>query len=109
DAIFYCPHSPDENCDCRKPKAGLFVQIGERYGVDLANVPTAGDSLRDLQAGATAGCEPHLLLTGMGAACRNVDPLPAEYPPNTRVHEDLAAFVDFLLAREERAALLENN
>src|SRR6478609_7094276 len=96
EAVFYCPHSPDEGCDCRKPKPGLFRQIGERFGVDLANVPTAGDSLRDLLAGAAAGCEPHLLLTGMGQACRGV-PLPPEYPPNTRVHEDLAAFVDFLL------------
>jgi len=107
DAIFYCPHSPDEDCGCRKPKPGLFLQIGERYGVDLANVPTAGDSLRDLQAGAAAGCEPHLLLTGMGAACRNVDPLPAEYPANTRVHDDLSAFVDFLLAREAQKAALQ--
>ena len=104
DAVFYCPHSPDENCECRKPKPGLFLQIAERYGVDLANVPTAGDSLRDMLAGAAAGCEPHLLLTGMGAACRGV-PLPPEYPPKTRVHEDLAAFVDFLLEREERNAL----
>ena len=109
DAIFYCPHSPDENCNCRKPKAGLFLQIGERYGVDLANVPTAGDSLRDLQAGASAGCEPHLLLTGMGAVCRGVDPLPAEYPMHTRVHDDLAAFVAFLLTREEQTASLEKS
>jgi D-glycero-D-manno-heptose 1,7-bisphosphate phosphatase len=107
DAIFYCPHSPDENCGCRKPQPGLFLQIGERYGIDLANVPTAGDSLRDLQAGAAAGCEPHLLLTGMGAACRSVDPLPPEYPPNTQVHEDLSAFVDFLLAREAQKAALQ--
>ncbi len=107
DAVFYCPHSPDEDCGCRKPKPGLFLQIGERYGVDLANVPTAGDSLRDLQAGAAAGCEPHLLLTGMGAACRNVDPLPSEYPANTRVHDDLSAFVDFLLAREAQKAALQ--
>ena len=107
DAIFYCPHSPDEDCACRKPKPGLFLQIGERYGVDLANVPTAGDSLRDLQAGAAAGCEPHLLLTGMGAACRNVDPLPPEYPAHTRVHDDLSAFVDFLLAREAQKAALQ--
>jgi D-glycero-D-manno-heptose 1,7-bisphosphate phosphatase len=105
DAVFYCPHSPDENCDCRKPKPGLFLQIGDRYGIDLKGVPTCGDSLRDLQAGAAAGCEPHLLLTGMGAACRGVDPLPSEYPANTLVHDDLAAFVDFLLAREARDAL----
>ena len=107
EAIFYCPHSPDEDCGCRKPKPGLFLQIGERYGVDLANVPTAGDSLRDLQAGAAAGCEPHLLLTGMGAACRNVDPLPLDYPANTQVHDDLSAFVDFLLAREAQKAALQ--
>ena len=103
-AVFYCPHSPDVGCECRKPKPGLFHQIGERFGVDLAHVPTAGDSLRDLQAGAAAGCETHLLLTGMGAARRGA-PLPPEYPPNTRVHEDLSAFVDFLLEREEKAAL----
>lgn len=105
DAIFYCPHSPDEHCDCRKPKPGLFHQIGERYGIDLAGVPAAGDSLRDLLAGAAAGCEPHLLLTGMGEACRGVHPLPPEYPPGTVVHEDLAAFARWLLAREERESL----
>ena len=106
DAVFYCPHSPDEACECRKPKSGLFRQIGERYGIDLAGVPTAGDSLRDAQAGAAVGCEPHLVLTGMGAACRGVTPLPADYPAGTRVHEDLAAFVEFLLVREEQAAVL---
>ena len=104
DAVFFCPHAPDEGCNCRKPMPGLFEQIGERYGIDLRGMPTAGDSLRDLQAGYAAGCEPHLLLTGMGAACRGVDPLPAEYPPGTRVHDDLPAFVDFLLAREAQQA-----
>jgi len=102
DAVFYCPHSPDEGCDCRKPKPGLFHQIGERYGIDLSQVPAAGDSLRDLQAGAAAGCEPHLLLTSIGADFRD-KPLPPEFPPNTQVHEDLAAFVDFLLEREAQA------
>ena len=105
DAVFFCPHSPDENCDCRKPKSGLFRQIGERYGVDLAGVPAVGDSLRDVQPGAAAGCEPHLLLTGMGQACRGVDPLPPGYPPGTRVHDDLAAFAQHLLAREAQGAL----
>jgi len=104
DAVFFCPHAPDEGCHCRKPKPGLFEQIADRYGIDLRGMPTAGDSLRDLQAGHAAGCEPHLLLTGMGAACRGVDPLPAEYPPGTRVHDDLPAFVDFLLAREAQQA-----
>lgn len=103
DAVFYCPHSPDEDCECRKPKPGLFLQIGERYGVDLANVPVAGDSLRDVLAGAAVGCEPHLLLTGLDKARGGGAALPPEYPPNTRVHVDLAAFVEFLLAREAQA------
>ena len=50
DAIFVCPHGPDEQCVCRKPLPGLFEQIGERYGMDLKGVHTVGDSLRDLHA-----------------------------------------------------------
>ncbi|RYY99394.1 MAG: D-glycero-beta-D-manno-heptose 1,7-bisphosphate 7-phosphatase [Comamonadaceae bacterium] len=103
DAVFYCPHSPDEDCLCRKPRPGLFHQIRDRYGIDLSHVPTAGDSLRDLQAGAAAGCEPHLILTGLGAACRGTA-LPPEYPAGTHVHETLSDFAGFLLAREAQAA-----
>ncbi|APW39759.1 D-glycero-beta-D-manno-heptose-1,7-bisphosphate 7-phosphatase [Rhodoferax koreense] len=99
DAVFYCPHAPDDGCACRKPRPGLFEQIGERFGVELAGVPTAGDSARDLQAGAAAGCEPHLVLTGKGAAYRG-QPLPPSLPANTIVHEDLAAFAGFIVERE---------
>lgn len=102
EAVFFCPHKPEDGCACRKPKPGLFEQIGERYGVELAGVPAVGDSLRDLQAGAAAGCEPHLVLTGKGAALRN-EPLPAAFPAGTTVHEDLASFASFLIAREARA------
>ncbi len=103
DAVFYCPHSAEEGCHCRKPLPGLFEQIGERMGVDLRGVPVVGDGLRDLQAGVLVGCEPHLVLTGKGAALRG-RPLPPEYPPGTRVHADLAAFADHLIARSVRAA-----
>jgi len=99
DAVFYCPHAPDDGCTCRKPQPGLFLQIGERLGVELRNVPTAGDSVRDLQAGAAAGCEPHLVLTGKAAAFRGAA-LSPDFPPGTVVHEDLMAFANFLLARE---------
>jgi D-glycero-D-manno-heptose 1,7-bisphosphate phosphatase len=103
DAVFYCPHAPDDDCACRKPRPGLFLQIGERMGVDLQGVPTVGDSARDLQAGVAAGCEPHLVLTGKAAAGRDqgTAPLvPQDCPPNTIVHLDLAAFAEFLTARE---------
>ena len=66
DAMFYCPHSADENCDCRKPKSGMIKEIGLRFSTDLTNVPGVGDALRDLQAYAESGCQPILVLTGKG-------------------------------------------
>ena len=99
DAVFYCPHTPDDLCQCRKPAPGLFEQIGERYVVNLADVPAVGDAPRDAKGAVAAGCEPHLVLTGKGAAHRG-HPLPEAFPPNTQVHEDLSAFVDWLVARD---------
>ena len=101
DAVFYCPHTPDEGCTCRKPLPGLFEQIGDRFGIDLkvTRTPVVGDGLRDLQAGFAAGCEPHLVLTGKGAEFRGCA-LPDTYPLSTTVHEDLAAFADWLIARQ---------
>lgn len=100
DAVFYCPHSPEESCNCRKPAPGLFEQIGERYGMDLTGVSTVGDTLRDLQAGAAAGCLTHLVLTGKGEKLKG-QPLPAEFPAGTQMHDDLNAFADWLLAQPE--------
>ncbi len=99
DAMFFCPHAPDEGCDCRKPRPGLFEQIGERYGIDLHGVPAVGDSADDAIAAAATGCEPHLVLTGQGAQYRG-RPLPSTFPPGMRVHEDLAAFAEFLIDRD---------
>jgi D-glycero-D-manno-heptose 1,7-bisphosphate phosphatase len=98
DAVFYCPHSPDEGCQCRKPMPGLFEQIGERFGIDLKNTPVVGDTSRDLIAGVAVGCIPHLVLTGKAESLRG-QPLPLDYPPNTMVHQDLAAFADWLVTR----------
>jgi D-glycero-D-manno-heptose 1,7-bisphosphate phosphatase len=98
DAVFFCPHAPDDQCECRKPLPGLFEQIGERFGVDLRTTHVVGDTPRDLQAGAAVGCQPHLVLTGKAEALRG-KPLPEGYPTNTRVHQDLAAFADWLLTR----------
>jgi D-glycero-D-manno-heptose 1,7-bisphosphate phosphatase len=103
DAVFYCPHSPEETCNCRKPLPGLYEQIGERYGMDLKGVHTVGDSLRDLQAGAAAGCSPHLVYTGKSEKLKG-QALPVDLPQGTVAHDDLGAFADWLLAQPEPAA-----
>lgn len=102
DAVFFCPHTPEDACGCRKPMPGLFEQIGERFGVDLQGVPAVGDSARDLQAAAAVGCAPHLVLTGKGEAYLH-RPLPENFPGVTRTHADLAAFADYLIARQGAA------
>jgi D-glycero-D-manno-heptose 1,7-bisphosphate phosphatase len=103
EAIFFCPHAPEDGCHCRKPEPGLFEQIGQRFGLPLADVPVAGNALRHVRAGAAAGCPTHLLLTGHSEHLRAVDDASIDVPPHTRVHEDLSAFVDWLLAQEAAA------
>ena len=108
DAVFFCPHAPERGCDCRKPLPGLFEQIGERYGVDLKQVPVVGDSLRDLQAGAAAGCAPHLVLTGKAARIGSTpDRRARAQVPGTTVHADLARLrrAPDPAQREERGAI----
>jgi len=95
EAVFFCPHTAADNCDCRKPKSGLFQEIAERFGVELKGVPTVGDSLRDLEAGVAVGCVPHLVRTGKGPRTLEKGGL----PPGTQVHDDLAAFTRWLLAQ----------
>jgi D-glycero-D-manno-heptose 1,7-bisphosphate phosphatase len=101
DAVFFCPHTPEDHCDCRKPLPGMMLDIGSRYGVDLRQVPMVADTLRDLQAAHAAGCEPHLVLGGRAA---HVDEAQLQHMlsavPQTRVHRDLAALADFLLRRD---------
>jgi D-glycero-D-manno-heptose 1,7-bisphosphate phosphatase len=87
DAIFFCPHAADSDCECRKPKPGLLHEIARRMNVDLAAVPVVGDSLRDLQAAGAAGARPILVLTGKGRKTRDAGGL----PQGTRVFADLAA------------------
>jgi len=65
-AIYYCPHGPGSACSCRKPKPGLFQAFAQDKQVDLANIYSVGDSLRDLQASLAVGARPILVKTGKG-------------------------------------------
>jgi D-glycero-D-manno-heptose 1,7-bisphosphate phosphatase len=66
DHIVFCPHGPDDGCDCRKPKPGLLIQIAHFFNLPLQGVPVIGDSERDLQAAAAVGARPILVRTGNG-------------------------------------------
>ena len=66
DAIYFCPHGPDDSCDCRKPKPGLLKAFADDNHVNLSGIAFIGDSLRDLQAAQAAGASPILVKTGKG-------------------------------------------
>ena len=87
DAIFFCPHAADSNCECRKPKPGLLREIAARLDVELPGVPMIGDALRDVEAAAAVGAKPWLVLTGKGKKTLEAGGLPA----GTEVAPDLAA------------------
>lgn len=95
DAIFFCPHAANDNCDCRKPKPGMPHAISKRFDMSLKGVPIIGDSLRDLQAGFVVGCAPYLVLTGKGQTTHEKGGL----PPGTTTFKDLAGVVDHLLSK----------
>ena len=99
DAVFFCPHTPADQCDCRKPLPGLMRDIGKRYGIDLKQVPMVADTLRDLQAAHAAGCQPHLVCSGRAAGldAAQIQQM-VDQVPGTRVHADLAAFAEHLMA-----------
>jgi D-glycero-D-manno-heptose 1,7-bisphosphate phosphatase len=93
DSIFYCPHAPEDNCECRKPKPGLFLQIAQYYQLDLTNVPAVGDSLRDIQAAQAVACNAILVLTGNGKKVLETEPTLT----NVEVAPDLATYVNYLV------------
>jgi D-glycero-D-manno-heptose 1,7-bisphosphate phosphatase len=96
DAVFFCPHTADSKCDCRKPRAGMLIEIGKRFGMELTGVPCIGDSLRDLQAADAVGALPILVLTGKGEKTLRE----GDFPKSTVIYPDLAFAVSALLASE---------
>jgi D-glycero-D-manno-heptose 1,7-bisphosphate phosphatase len=96
DAVFFCPHTGDAKCECRKPQPAMMLEAGRRFGADLTTVPCVGDGLRDLQAADTAGAQPILVLTGKGEKTLR----DGGFPPSTVIFPDLAFAASALLAGE---------
>ena len=96
DAIFFCPHHPNDGCACRKPKPGLIEQAQRQYGLDLTSATMIGDSARDIECGIRSGCGRTILVqSGLHDARPQLDALGLH--PDW-VAPDLAAAVDWLLA-----------
>lgn len=96
EAIFFCPHGPDDHCECRKPAAGMFKDIGRRFQTDLHGVPVVGDSYRDIEVARAVDAQPILVRTGKGERTLSSGNDLKGVP----VFDDLAAYVDHLLNRE---------
>ena len=84
--IRFCPHHPDRDCDCRKPRPGMLRQIFREADIAPEDAVFVGDSGKDIEAARAAGCRPVLVLTGYGTITRQ------EYPRFKPVYPDLLAF-----------------
>lgn len=90
--IQYCPHHPDDACECRKPKPGMLNNLAKAHDLDLSQGYFVGDSLKDLMAGEAAGCTAVLVLTGNGKETQNLR------PRHEHTYASLSDFVDRLLS-----------
>jgi len=97
DAVFYCPHGPDDTCDCRKPKPGMLLEIGQRYNVPLKEVIFIGDSVSDIKAASNASANPMLVRTGKGLKAEMILKNECKSSAGIPVFDDLAAAVKAIL------------
>jgi len=106
--IAWCPHKPEDLCDCRKPQSGLFDQIANTLGCDLEGSFVVGDSLRDLQAGMARGCIPILVRTGKGETTEKkiADDHSGEFD-GVAVFDNLSGAADYLMAQTPRDIVQE--
>lgn len=96
DGIFFCPHRPDDQCRCRKPRPGLFEEIAERFKINLTGIFAVGDTERDIVAARDVMASPVLVKTGKGRKTLRESKQLQDVP----VFNDLAAFADALLSGE---------
>lgn len=101
DAVYYCPHHPEENCDCRKPRPGLYIRGAREWDVDLARSYVIGDAMGDILAAHEIGAEPILVLTGRGMEQHAV--LKANHHSEFHVADSLVDAVEWIWQKENLA------
>jgi D-glycero-D-manno-heptose 1,7-bisphosphate phosphatase len=72
--IIFCPHLPSDDCECRKPKPGMFYQLQKKYHMDFTKTYFVGDTMADVQVAKIIGCYPLLVLTGKGKKTLDAHP-----------------------------------
>jgi D-glycero-D-manno-heptose 1,7-bisphosphate phosphatase len=109
EAVFFCPHGPDDGCDCRKPLTGMFRDVASRLKIEMNGVPAVGDSMRDLLAAQSVGALPVLVRTGKGKVTTRMlkKKESALSTEDVISFKNLAAFTDALLAGELDEAIRE--
>jgi D-glycero-D-manno-heptose 1,7-bisphosphate phosphatase len=95
DAVFYCPHGPDDDCSCRKPKPGMLLEIGQRFNVPLGELVFIGDSVADIKAARTVLAKGILVRTGKGSKAEKI--LQSDNEEPVPVFDDLASAVTAIL------------
>ncbi len=98
--VFCCPHRPEVNCICRKPRPGLLYQASLRYKVELPQSWLIGDYITDVEAGLSVGCKPILVLTGRGKEAWESWQQNGKETPPFLVKPDLFHAVEHLLKQE---------
>lgn len=93
DKIFYCPHGPDNHCDCRKPKPGLLIQAMNYFRVTPEETCFIGDSQRDIDAAIAAQCHAAIVKTGNGKAAHATGKLPS----HIKIYDNLLTYVNTLI------------
>jgi len=96
DAIFYCPHGPEDGCSCRKPLPGMLNQLEDEFNLSVQNSFFVGDTEKDIDVALVKHCRPVLVRTGKGAAAEKQ--LDLKKKELVLIVDDLAAAVDFILS-----------
>lgn len=97
DGIFFCPHGPSDNCECRKPKPGLLLEIAKQFKVNKEEMLMIGDSMRDLLAAKAAGIKCILVKTGNGAKTLSSSNETSSELKGVPIFSDLAEAVENIL------------
>ena len=99
DAVYYCPHRPEDQCDCRKPKSGMYLRAAREHAIDLKRSYVIGDARDDMDAAEAISAQPILVLTGRGQA-QHAE-MARNHHPGYIVVDDLLGAVEWLAHKEE--------